>query len=171
VLSTFIESSAGAAWHGLAVSGPQCPPERVQALRFLATVAGVAIRRFVPKISLAFPSADVLVSMGGYGTLVEAVACGVPTICVPRVRPRREQLIRAREFARRGLLRLVEPQHLDPGLLRREIQTALAEGGRMEAQDRSVLDLGGAARAASHLRELADEVEPTRSPGKVAAAR
>jgi predicted glycosyltransferase len=171
LLSTFIDASAGASWHGMAVSGPHCPPARAQALRTLATVADVTFRRFVPTISRAFPSAAVLVSMGGYGTLVEAVASGVPTICVPRVRPRREQLLRAREFARLGLLRLVEPHRLDAGVLRREIQAALAGAGDVATHDSSVLDLGGAQRTALHLRELAGEVESARPPGKLAAAR
>jgi predicted glycosyltransferase len=164
LLSTFIEASAGESWQGLAVSGPQCPPVRIQSLRTLATVAGVGFRRFVPKISLAFRSAAVLVAMGGYGTLVEAAASGIPTICVPRVRPRREQLIRARAFADLGLLRLVEPEHLDADVLRGEIEAALADRSRPAPRNDSALDLDGAARAAHHLSELAVEVRAVRHP-------
>jgi predicted glycosyltransferase len=171
LLSTFIEASAGGSWQGLAVSGPQCPPERAQTLRTLATVAGVAFRQFVPKISLAFPSLDVLVSMGGYGTLVEAVASGVPTVCVPRVKPRSEQLIRARAFAHRGLLRLVEPQGLDAEVLQDEIEAALAAGRDPASREGSGLDLGGARRAALHLRELASETSEARRPAVRFAAK
>jgi predicted glycosyltransferase len=171
LLSTFIEASAGRSWQGVAVSGPQCPAERAQTLRTLATVAGVAFRRFVPKISLAFPSLDVLVSMGGYGTLVEAVASGVPTICVPRVRPRREQLIRAQAFARFGLLRLVEPERLDAEVLRGEIESALAGRADPAARSACSLDLGGAHRAAVHLRELATEDVRASRAAKAVAAR
>lgn len=169
LLSNFIEASAGESWQGLAVSGPQCPPVRAQSLRTLATVAGVGFHRFVPKISLAFPSADVLVSMGGYGTLVEAAASGIPTICVPRVRPRREQLIRARAFAHRGLLRLLEPERLDAEVLRAEIEAALAEGRDPVRRSASVLDLGGARRTARHLSELAAEVGSARHPPRAVA--
>jgi predicted glycosyltransferase len=171
LLSTFIEASAGASWHGTAVAGPQCPPERVQALRTLATVAGVAFRRFVPRISLGFPALAALVSMGGYGTLVEAVASGVPTICVPRIRPRREQLIRARAFAHFGLLRLVESERLAPDVLRGEIEAALAAGTDPAGRNGSTLDLGGALRTALHLRELANESGSARPPPKMVAAR
>ncbi|HEX7256164.1 MAG TPA: glycosyltransferase [Gaiellaceae bacterium] len=157
LLSTFIRASAGESWQGLAVSGSQCPPERAQRLRTLATVAGVTFHRFIPKISLAFPSLDALVSMGGYGTLVEAAASGVPTICVPRVRPRREQLIRARAFAHLGLLRLVESERLDAQVLRSEIEAALADEQDTTRGNSSVLDLGGARRTALHLSELAVE--------------
>jgi len=170
LLSTFIEASSGARWQALVVSGPHCPPERAQSLRTLATVAGVGFRRFVPGVSRSFSSAAVLVSMGGYGTLVEAVSSGVPTICVPRVRPRREQLIRAREFARLGLLRLVEPKHLDADVLRREIDAALDEGADATAHG-GAINLEGAQRAAIHLRTLAGNVESDRRLGKLAAAR
>jgi predicted glycosyltransferase len=170
LLSTFIEASAGASWEGIVVSGPQCPPERAQRLRTLATLAGVAFRRFVPKIALAFSSLDVLVAMGGYGTLAEAVASGVPTICVPRVRPRREQLIRARAFADFGLLRLIESERLDAEVLRGEIEAALAGGRDPAGCSGSVLDLGGAPRAACHLWELAAEVGSAGRPPRATPA-
>jgi predicted glycosyltransferase len=170
LLSTFIEASAGQSWQGLVVSGPQCPPERAQRLRTLATVAGVTFHRFIPKISLAFPSLDALVSMGGYGTLVEAAASGVPTICVPRVRPRREQLIRARAFAHLGLLRLVESERLDAEVLRSEIEAALADGQDPAPGNGSVLDFGGARRTALHLSELAIEAACARQTARVAVA-
>jgi predicted glycosyltransferase len=168
LLSTFIEASAGARWHAVAVSGPQCPPEHGESLRTLAALAGVTFRRFVPEVSRAFTSADTLVSMGGYGTLVEAVSSGVPTICIPRVQPRREQLIRAREFARRGLLRLVEPGDLNAETLRGEIEAALA--AEVTGHNASVLDLGGAQRTARLLCELASDVGSHRRAGKLAAA-
>ena len=48
-------------------------------------------------------------SDGGYNTLAEAALHAVPAVCVPRVAPRSEQLIRARAFERLGLLRLLHP--------------------------------------------------------------
>jgi predicted glycosyltransferase len=90
--------------------------------------------------------------MGGYNTLAEAAASGVPTVCVPRVEPSRDQLVRARAFESRGLLRLVEREELEPDRLRHEIDVALAEGRRSGALG---LDLGGDRRAAHHLFEVA----------------
>jgi predicted glycosyltransferase len=161
LLAAFIEASAGGGWDGIAVSGPQCPPKRVQSLRALAAVAGVPFRRFIPQVSLTFPTLDALVAMGGYGTLVEALASGVPTICVPRTRPRCEQLIRARAFAERGLLRLVDPGQLSPERLRGEVDAALATG-RHDAGGNGSLDLSGARRAAAHLSELAADPNDVR---------
>lgn len=169
LLSTFMEAAAGAHWQGVVVSGPQSPPARARALKRLADEAGVIFRRFVPNISSAFSSLDALVSMGGYNTLAEAASSAIPTVCVPRVRPRREQLIRARAFAHRGLLRLVEPELLDAATLRVEIEAAIAGEAHPNGRN-EVLDLGGARRAALHLRELAAAGRRAHTPGDAAAA-
>jgi predicted glycosyltransferase len=94
--------------------------------------------------------------MGGYNTLGEAISRGTPTVCVPRVHPRQEQLIRARAFERLGLLRTVEPDLLNPALLREEIDAVLGASRReLAARAGASLDFGGARRAATRLLELA----------------
>ena len=109
LLAAFVEAAARSRWDAGVVSGPQCDPRDVHRLGDLADRAGVDFRRFVPGLSSEFPTLDALVCMGGYNTLAEAAASGVSTVCVPRVRPRSEQLIRAQAFERLGLLTVVEP--------------------------------------------------------------
>ena len=86
-------------------------------------------------------------------TLVEAVSTGVPIVCVPRVRPRVEQLIRARAFAERGLVRLLEPDRLEATTLRAAVDAALADG--RDPARAALLDHGGADCAAQELLDLA----------------
>lgn len=152
LLAMFIEAAAGRPWDAQVVTGPHCAAGPARRLLRLGAEAGVGCRRFAPELGAQFGSFDALVCMGGYNTLTEAVASGVPTVCVPRVRPRREQLLRARAFARLGLLSVVEPGGLSAGRLREAIESAMCPplGGA-----RGSLDLGGAGRAASHLVELA----------------
>jgi predicted glycosyltransferase len=154
LLEAFVEAAASHRWDADVVSGPQCDPRAARRLAQRASEAGVAFRRFVPDLSSEFRSLDVLVCMGGYNTLTEAAASGVSTVCVPRVKPRSEQLIRARAFAHRGLLTLVEPRELEPDVLGAKIEAALEKqtNGMGPALD---LDLDGARRAALHLLELA----------------
>jgi predicted glycosyltransferase len=154
VLQAFVGAAADAGWRATIVAGPECPPGRVKWLDGLATDAGVTFRHFVPSLPSEFSSLDALVCMGGYNTLAEAAASGVPTVCVPRVRPRTEQLIRAQAFSARGLLRLVEPDRLAPEVLRFEVETALTTRPPVA---RTRLDLGGGRRAAHHLLELASQ--------------
>ena len=167
LLETFVDAAADAGWRATIVAGPDCPPAGVRRLQGLATDAGVMFRRFVPSITSEFSSLDALVCMGGYNTLAEAVASGVPTVCVPRVEPRRDQLIRAQAFARRGFLRLLEPDRLTPEALRAEVESALVTRA---FRPRAKLDLGGGRRAAHHLIELASQraSRPRSKPALVA---
>jgi len=167
VLQAFVGAAADAGWRATIVAGPECPPGRVKWLDGMASEAGVSFRHFVPSLPSEFSSLDALVCMGGYNTLAEAVASGVPTVCVPRVRPRSEQLIRAEAFLARGLLRLVEPDRLAPDVLRAEVESALTTHPHMA---RTRLDLGGSRRAAHHLLELAAQraSRPRSKPALVA---
>lgn len=152
VLEAFIDASATSPWTAIAVAGPQLAPSGVRALRQRASAAGVALRTFVPGLAAWFAAVDALVCMGGYNTLVEALVRGTPTVCVPRTMPRREQLIRARALAGRGLLRLLEPDRLTESALRGEIAAALAcSRASISAAAHSALDFDGAAVAAESL--------------------
>lgn len=168
LLATFIEAVAGQAWDSMVVSGSQCDARVAERLRGLAADASVAFRAFVPGLSGGFRSLDALVCMGGYNTLVESVVAGVPTVCVPRVHPRREQLLRARAFARLGLLSLLEPHRLDPPRLTSAIQRALEERHVPHPEGAGSLDVDGARRAAAHVLDLANGAALRRSPDRAA---
>jgi predicted glycosyltransferase len=152
VLDAFVEAAADAPWDAIAVAGPHLAPAEALELRSRAAAAGVAVRTFVPELAGWFSVVDAVVCMGGYNTLVEALARGVPTVCVPRIHPRREQLIRARALARRGLLRVLEPGELTPKTLQEAVTSALA-GSRpaIAAAAQKALGFDGAAVAAESL--------------------
>ena len=91
-----------------------------------------------------------VVSRGGYNTLCELLALSVPVVVVPRVWPRREQLLRARAFTERGLVCLVDPRHDD---LAGRVAAAVSGAMAGDAPARLPLDLGGARRAVAVLAE------------------
>ena len=155
VLEGFVRCSVGANWKGVAVSGPLAKRKDCESLRQLSAATGVTAFSFVAGLGEVIGSARAMVCMGGYNTLVESVSSGTPTVCVPRIFPRREQLIRAQAFADLGLLRFIEPSRLNPILLRAEIENAIEES-RPELRARaSILSFDGARQAARHLRILA----------------
>jgi predicted glycosyltransferase len=156
LLEAFVDAAAGADWDAIVVSGPQAANGGVNGVRRRAVASGTAFRSFVPQLAGWFGVVDALVCMGGYNTLIEAVSRGTPTVCVPRVTPRREQAIRADAFGRLGLIRTLSPDSLSPARLRAEIELALT-GNRDELAGRAhrALDFGGAQRAARNLVELA----------------
>ena len=151
LLRTFAAAAAGMPWDALLVSGRQGSSRERQALRVAADAAGIAFHQFVPDFAAQLPDVDALVCMGGYNTLVEAVAAGVPTVCVPRTAPREEQLIRARRFSELGLVSLLEPGALSTERLRAAVAQALE---LPPGRDRAALPLGGAQVAAAELLAL-----------------
>lgn len=155
LLEAFTRASASSHWEGCVVSGPQAPREHVHALREMAGQAGVTFHTFLPCLPEQFHRADALVCKGGYNTLIEAVACGIPTICVPRTVPRTEQLIRAQALARLGLIRLLEPDRLSIDALRAEVEAALRTAPALLTENaRALIPVDGAQRAAELLLEI-----------------
>lgn len=156
LLASFVNAAREAEWDAVVVCGPQLSAPRRDELRALSFEAGVEFHVNEPDVGSWFSHVDALVCMGGYNTLCEATSRGTPTLCVPRVAPRREQLIRARSFGRLDLLRVVEPDLLTPDVLRREV-AALLGASRRELAERAQATLGfdGAAAAAGELLALA----------------
>lgn len=171
LLQAFIAAAAGAPWRGVAIAGPMTPEDDLALLHGQAARAGVSLHPFIPRLPTLFASLEALVCMGGYNTLAEAALHAVPTVCVPRVAPRSEQLIRARAFERLGLLRLLQPGELDPASLGDAV-------GAMRAIPRAVvrervegtLSFDGARIAAQELLDLAQAESPV-SAGLAVAAR
>lgn len=160
LLQMFIRSAAHANWQGVVVTGPMTPERELNTLKRLAAESRVVLHTFVPNLSSFFQSVHALVCMGGYNTLVEAMFKGVPTICVPRIEPRREQWIRARAFEQLGLLTTMEPECLTAEGLDAAITSSL-KIPRQKLMDlaRPALGFDGARQAALHLLELASSPE------------
>jgi predicted glycosyltransferase len=171
MLETFIRAAADAPWQGCVVAGPMTPDVELAELERLAEQCGVIFRAFVPHLSLLFDSADALVCMGGYNTLTEAVYHGVPTVCVPRTAPRREQLIRAEAFARLGLLQVCPPTELHPAWLGQKVEAALLQSrAHLQARALAKLHFDGARQAARHLLQLSRETIAHEKAPALAAA-
>jgi predicted glycosyltransferase len=163
----FVEAANGAPWDGLIVTGPDLPSAEALPLRVQARQAGVEVYRFADNLPAWLDAVDALVCMGGYNTLCEAGLRGVPTVCVPRVFPRTEQLIRARIFAGAQRLRLLDPAHLDPVRLASAVAGALLRAGLPPPANGSI-EYDGARRAATRLLALARAGRAPRGPDSTA---
>jgi predicted glycosyltransferase len=100
--------------------------------------------------------AERIIAMGGYNTVCEVLSFEKRSLIVPRVKPRREQIIRAERLRDLGLIDMLEVDRSNP--------QALTEWMARELPPLNVngrLNLNGLER----LPELADEVL-RRSPQK-----
>ena len=115
--------------------------------RRASQVNGVQIVRSSTNMLSLVAAADVVVSMGGYNSVVEAVAARKPLVICPRTTPRLEQLMRAEIMARLGLAHVAR---LDgEGEAPARIADALVEAlkaGPPPAEAWRAIDLGGAER-------------------------
>jgi predicted glycosyltransferase len=102
------------------VTGPYMDAEaRAQLAALAARRPGRYVLGFVDDCAGLIHHARAVVAMGGYNTTLELLAHGVRTLIVPRVRPRREQLVRAERLAALGLVDVCHPDTLTPqGLAR-----------------------------------------------------
>ena len=152
MLSAFLRASQGAPWHPVVVSGSDASPADQERLQRAALAAGGTCRRFVRDLSGHFSQVAAVVTMGGYNSLTECLRAAAPTVVVPRVHPRQEQLIRARAFADLGLLQVVLPEQLAGPALGHAVRQALATSPQqVRGAVAAALDLDGADRAAAHL--------------------
>jgi predicted glycosyltransferase len=111
------------------VSGPLMGPTERRGLDALAERLHVEVRERIEAFSLHVAACDLLIGMCGYNTACEALSYRVPFLAVPREIPSAEQLMRARAFARLGLLTTIEQDRLDPSSLVVVTSESLARGG------------------------------------------
>jgi len=111
----------------LVVAGPLMPASDVEDLARLAGREDrVQLVTSVDDLADYVAAADATVAMGGYNTTREILTFGHPAVVVPRVEPRKEQLIRAKALAQRGLVRCIHPDELTPSRLLAAVDELLA---------------------------------------------
>lgn len=136
---------------GLIVTGPFMPAEHRAAIEALAGQRDdLRVLGFVQDADALIWLADQVVTMGGYNTSCEVLACRKRALIVPRVRPRREQLIRAQRLAAMGAVDVLPPQLLTPDVL----SEWLAAGPQAPAELTVPIDLGGLGRVPVLLDDL-----------------
>jgi len=85
-------------------TGPlMCPEQRAALERQAAELPLRVVNGSIDQIAL-MAAADVVIAMGGYNTLVEAVHLAKPTLTIPRPGPSAEQNMRAQRLADLGLV-------------------------------------------------------------------
>lgn len=140
-LKGYMGLGASAPFEVVIVTGPLMSPRKRTGLTGRAEgIDGVTMIDYCDDIPGLYNAADGVVSMGGYNSTCELAYSGARALIVPRVFPRKEQLVRARKLAARGAIRMLAPDDATPEALMRTTQAVLV-GAR--PQRRWGLNLGG----------------------------
>jgi len=116
----------------LLLGGPLMPPgDRRRVLALAEAEPSIRYVDFVDDVASYVAAADVVVSMGGYNSVCELLSARKAAIIVPRIAPRREQLIRAELLSLRGLVRMLHPEDLTPERMLEEIRHVLDGNGQI----------------------------------------
>jgi predicted glycosyltransferase len=142
------------------VTGPFMPADQRRDIELRARDLPVQVRTSVKNVASYLTAADVVVGMAGYNTIVEVLRMETPAVIVPRAGPSAEQGIRARLFADRGWVHVVDPHDLSPSTIADGVLRALAPGAAPVEKP----DLGGLDVAVGHLVGLLDKsAQPSRA--------
>lgn len=118
IVKAFAQATLPDGMRGIVLTGPFLPGGTVQFVRRLAGKNDrLSIVGFVPEAAHLIQRAERVVTMGGYNTLAEVLSFGKRALVVPRVSPRREQLIRAEHLRRLGLVDVLHPASLTAGAI------------------------------------------------------
>jgi predicted glycosyltransferase len=105
-------------WPALVVYGPFLSSREREAFdRRAARLPRVTVLDFHEHVENLIEPAAAVVCLGGYNTFCEVLSLNKRCLIVPRVRPRTEQLLRAKAAARLGLARMLHPDRLSPETL------------------------------------------------------
>ena len=101
--------------NALLLTGPFMPARiRERILRRARQNPHLRVLEFVREPAVLLSRADRVVAMGGYSTTCEILSFEKHALIVPRVRPRREQFIRAQRLADLGLIHTIHPDEVTP---------------------------------------------------------
>ena len=130
------------------ITGPFMPVELIADLERRAAGLPVQMIEAVTDSPSYISAADLVIAMAGYNTSVEILRVKTPAILIPRAGPSAEQRTRARLFAEKKWVDMIDPDDLTPEILAECISSHLKHPNGSKPS--ALPNLGGAAVAAKH---------------------
>jgi len=135
------------------ITGPLMDLAQREQLRAEARGLGIRVITSVEDTPSFINAADLVITMGGYNSLCEAISFRRKALVVPRLGPRAEQRMRARLFQERGLIDVLDPREVSAKSLLERIMVDLER--RDFPSSNAVIDARGSANVADRLLGLA----------------
>ncbi len=108
---------------GVILTGPFIPDDlRASLINVAAANPRMRVLEFSQEPARLVRDAQRVISMGGYNSVCEVLSFAKPALIVPRVKPRMEQMIRARALSALGLIDVLHPDDLTPQALTQWLQ-------------------------------------------------
>jgi predicted glycosyltransferase len=150
---TAVAQQQAAAFRSVIICGSEMPSQqREQLYQKAASNPQVEILEFTDDLMSYIDAADVVVCMSGYNTITEVLSLGKRAIAIPRIKPASEQLMRAEQMSKLGLLAMIHPDELTPKNLIDLLLTKL--GKTHSCAVAPGLDLGGLPRISHYISHL-----------------
>jgi len=113
------------AFKSILITGPFMPKQQRREIGKRSKRVGARSFHFFRQMEKLLAAADLVVSMGGYNTLCEALSQGTVCMVIPRETPRMEQTIRARVFHSKKLVEYIPWDSFSPEILGEKIHFLL----------------------------------------------
>ncbi|QMS88350.1 glycosyltransferase [Nostoc edaphicum CCNP1411] len=147
---TFAHAELPRQMNGIILTGPFMPREVRQKIQnYAAQRDNLRVLEYLAEPTLLLNQAERVIAMGGYNTTCELLSFAKRSLILPRIKPRREQLIRAERLQALGLIDVLHPHQLTP--------TALTNWLKLEvetSQVRNFVDLKGLTRIPQFVNEI-----------------
>ena len=122
----FINSRLPSGHKGVILTGPHMGPiAREELYRQAQKNSRIIIIEFCNEPTAILQKAKLVVAMGGYNTICEILSFRKKALIVPRIIPRKEQLIRARRLESKGYLDVLSPDQLDSNSISKWLENNL----------------------------------------------
>lgn len=136
--------------YGLILTGPFMPqPVRQRLQAQVNKRSDLFLLEYFPEPTLLLEQADRVIAMGGYNTTCEILSFQKQALIVPRIKPRKEQLVRAERLQAMGLVDMLHPENLNASNL-----SEWLEQKDCSPKIRSVIDINGLTRIPQFLAEV-----------------
>jgi predicted glycosyltransferase len=115
---TFVQSELPREMKGVLVTGPFLPERSAQKIReIVSRNAKFMVMDFVSETAPLVKNAVKVIGMGGYNTVCEVLSFEKPALIIPRIVPRKEQLIRAERLQRQGFIEVLQWENVSTDAL------------------------------------------------------
>ena len=142
---------ANAGFEAIFITGPLMEGGQREHLRELAKGLKVRVLIHVDDHTSYMNAADLVVTMAGYNSLYQLLRLRKKGLVIPRSGPSAEQKTRARLFAERGLVDVIQPGELSPKKTAEKFMNSLEQADYPLYEP--TIDTNGSRRAAERLAE------------------